>query len=67
MSSAQSAVAQDRISRSAQAEADVVLSGIRKTYGDVVAVDSIDLEIARGEACVDWFGWSDAWALIRAG
>jgi putative spermidine/putrescine transport system ATP-binding protein len=49
MSSAQSAVAQDRISRSAQAEADVVLSGIRKTYGDVVAVDSIDLEIARGE------------------
>jgi putative spermidine/putrescine transport system ATP-binding protein len=31
------------------AEADVVLRGIRKTYGDVVAVDSIDLEIARGE------------------
>ncbi len=28
---------------------DVVLRGIRKTYGDVVAVDSIDLEIARGE------------------
>src|SRR6185312_2245637 len=49
MSSAQSAVAQDRISRSATAEADVVLSGIRKTYGDVVAVDSIDLRIARGE------------------
>jgi len=22
---------------------------------------------ARGEACVDWFGWSDAWAEIRAG
>jgi putative spermidine/putrescine transport system substrate-binding protein len=22
---------------------------------------------ARGEACVDWFGWSDAWALIRSG
>jgi putative spermidine/putrescine transport system ATP-binding protein len=30
-------------------EADVVLTGIRKTYGDVVAVDSVDLEIARGE------------------
>jgi putative spermidine/putrescine transport system ATP-binding protein len=28
---------------------DVALRGIRKTYGDVVAVDSIDLEIARGE------------------
>jgi putative spermidine/putrescine transport system ATP-binding protein len=49
MSSAQSAVAQDRISRSAQAEADVVVSGSRTTYGEVVAVDSIDLEIARGE------------------
>ncbi len=34
---------------SAAAAADVVLGGIRKTYGDVVAVDSIDLEIARGE------------------
>jgi putative spermidine/putrescine transport system ATP-binding protein len=34
---------------SATAAADVVLSGIRKTYGDVVAVGSIDLEIARGE------------------
>jgi putative spermidine/putrescine transport system ATP-binding protein len=33
----------------AEPEADVVLSGIRKTYGDVVAVDSVDLEIARGE------------------
>jgi putative spermidine/putrescine transport system ATP-binding protein len=29
--------------------ADVTLAAIRKTYGDVVAVDSIDLEIARGE------------------
>ncbi len=28
---------------------DVTLTTIRKTYGDVVAVDSIDLEIARGE------------------
>jgi putative spermidine/putrescine transport system ATP-binding protein len=31
------------------ATADVSLRGIRKTYGDVVAVDSIELEIARGE------------------
>ena len=30
-------------------EADIVLTGVRKTYGDVVAVDSVDLEIARGE------------------
>jgi putative spermidine/putrescine transport system ATP-binding protein len=29
--------------------ADVVLTGIRKTYGDVVAVDSVDLDIAQGE------------------
>jgi putative spermidine/putrescine transport system ATP-binding protein len=29
--------------------ADVKLTAIRKTYGDVVAVDSIDLEIAPGE------------------
>ena len=28
---------------------DVTLTGIRKTYGDVVAVDSVDLEIAQGE------------------
>jgi putative spermidine/putrescine transport system ATP-binding protein len=28
---------------------DVRLAGVRKTYGDVVAVDSVDLEIARGE------------------
>ncbi len=33
----------------AAAEADIVLSGIRKTYGDVVAVESVDLEIGRGE------------------
>jgi len=30
-------------------EPDVTLRGIRKTYGDVVAVDRVDLEIARGE------------------
>ena len=28
---------------------DVLLRGIRKTYGSVVAVESVDLEIARGE------------------
>jgi len=28
---------------------DVRLVGVRKTYGDVVAVDRVDLEIARGE------------------
>ena len=28
---------------------DIRLAGLRKTYGDVVAVDSVDLEIARGE------------------
>ncbi len=31
------------------APADVTLTAIRKTYGDVVAVESVDLEIARGE------------------
>jgi putative spermidine/putrescine transport system ATP-binding protein len=33
----------------ATSQADVTLSGIRKTYGDVVAVDSLDLEIVQGE------------------
>ena len=28
---------------------DIRLTGLRKTYGDVVAVDSVDLEVARGE------------------
>ena len=28
---------------------DVRLAGVRKTYGDVVAVDGVDLEIASGE------------------
>jgi putative spermidine/putrescine transport system ATP-binding protein len=36
-------------SAAAGAAPDVVLSGIRKTYGDVVAVDSIELEIQPGE------------------
>src|SRR6478736_8153087 len=31
------------------AEIDVRLTGIRKTYGDVVAVDRVDLEIPAGE------------------
>jgi putative spermidine/putrescine transport system substrate-binding protein len=26
-----------------------------------------DCHDRRGASCVDWFGWSDAWALIRAG
>jgi putative spermidine/putrescine transport system substrate-binding protein len=26
-----------------------------------------DCHDARGETCVDWFGWSDAWARIRSG
>jgi putative spermidine/putrescine transport system ATP-binding protein len=30
-------------------EADVLLEGVRKTYGDVVAVDDLTLEIPRGE------------------
>src|SRR5439155_25215069 len=33
----------------AAAAADVTLQSIRKTYGEVVAVDRVDLEIARGE------------------
>jgi putative spermidine/putrescine transport system ATP-binding protein len=31
------------------AAADIRLAGLRKTYGEVVAVDGIDLEIAKGE------------------
>jgi putative spermidine/putrescine transport system ATP-binding protein len=34
---------------SREASPDVRLSGLRKTYGDVVAVAGIDLEIAKGE------------------
>jgi putative spermidine/putrescine transport system ATP-binding protein len=33
----------------AETEIDVRLSGLRKRYGDVTAVDGIDLEIGRGE------------------
>jgi putative spermidine/putrescine transport system ATP-binding protein len=35
--------------QSAEATPDVRLDGVRKTYGDVVAVDRVDLEIAAGE------------------
>jgi putative spermidine/putrescine transport system ATP-binding protein len=35
--------------RMSAAEIDVQLTGIRKTYGDVVAVDRVDLEIPAGE------------------
>src|SRR6185503_15384282 len=35
--------------RAAETEVDVHLAGVRKTYGEVVAVDMIDLEIRRGE------------------
>jgi putative spermidine/putrescine transport system ATP-binding protein len=33
----------------AQSSADIRLSGLRKSYGDVAAVDGVDVEIARGE------------------
>jgi putative spermidine/putrescine transport system ATP-binding protein len=33
----------------AAAEPDVRLAGLRKLYGDVVAVDHVDLDVARGE------------------
>ena len=36
-------------SRAASAPPDVRLAGVRKTYGDVVAVAGIDLEVAAGE------------------
>ena len=32
-----------------QAEIDVRVAGLRKRYGDVTAVDGVDLEIKRGE------------------
>ncbi len=45
MTQSQSAASRDP----AGAPPDVRLSSLRKTYGDVVAVDSVDLEIAQGE------------------
>jgi putative spermidine/putrescine transport system ATP-binding protein len=35
--------------RALAGEADIRIRGLRKTYGDVVAVDSIDLDVMRGE------------------
>jgi len=35
--------------QTAQTTPDVSLAGVRKTYGDVVAVDRVDLDIAPGE------------------
>ena len=32
-----------------QAEIDVRLAGLRKRYGDVAAVDGVDLDVGRGE------------------
>src|SRR3954451_25494364 len=32
-----------------EAQADVALAGVRKSYGDVVAVAGVDLEVQRGE------------------
>ncbi|MDX6515821.1 MAG: putative spermidine/putrescine transport system ATP-binding protein, partial [Gaiellaceae bacterium] len=35
--------------RASTPEVDVRLAGVRKTYGSVVAVESVDLEVRRGE------------------
>ena len=37
----------------AAAAVDVRLAGVRKRYGDVVAVDGVDLEIRRGRVLHD--------------
>ena len=37
------------VGQSSAASTDIRLAGVRKAYGDVVAVDGIDLEIERGE------------------
>jgi putative spermidine/putrescine transport system ATP-binding protein len=42
-------LAEGRADRDAGAEPDVRLSGLTKRFADVVAVDRVDLEIARGE------------------
>jgi putative spermidine/putrescine transport system ATP-binding protein len=39
----------DAEERVANMDVDVRLSGVRKTYGEVVAVDRVDLEVRRGE------------------
>ncbi len=49
MSTQAQAAARPAATGAALREADVTLAGIRKSYGDVVAVERVDLEIARGE------------------
>jgi putative spermidine/putrescine transport system ATP-binding protein len=41
--------ARERVERQAAPAVDVGLESLRKAYGDVVAVDGIDLEVLRGE------------------
>ena len=41
--------ARERVEVAAEPALDVALVGIRKAYGDVVAVDGIDLDVRRGE------------------
>ena len=41
--------ASSEASPAAPAEVDVGLRGVRRAYGEVVAVDGIDLDIRRGE------------------
>jgi putative spermidine/putrescine transport system ATP-binding protein len=43
------ALREDAAADTAPRDSDVVLVGIRKTYGEVVAVDHVDLEIPAGE------------------
>ena len=42
-------VASPEDGRSQPTAPDICLRGVRKSYGDVVAVDGIDLEVANGE------------------
>ena len=41
--------AREQVERPAGPAVDIGLESLRKTYGDVVAVDGIDLEVLRGE------------------
>ncbi len=41
--------ARERVERQSAPAVDIGLESLRKTYGDVVAVDGIDLEVLRGE------------------
>jgi putative spermidine/putrescine transport system ATP-binding protein len=47
--SAATAASQEGEGAAANAEADIRLTGLRKVYGDVVAVGGIDLEVSEGE------------------